>query len=145
MDRTGLLNLQFYVYYNCYQKKSIIDFFRSDCSDVKDRLTIYSKSSSNSLYSVVRQYDLVKANSTDNWKLFNLDLNSTSTTLYVIYTFLNAKAICLSLFYFFKLKVKFERVIGASRGEALFGLDGLALIGNFLQLNFILFYFKVNF
>lgn len=76
------------MFYNCYEKKSFLDFFSSDCSDVKDRFTIYTKSKSDSLYSVFKQFDLMgKKSSVDSWQLFDLDLTSITNNLYVTFTF----------------------------------------------------------
>ena len=85
--RSGRYKLEFFAFYNCYQKKGLFDFFKSDCADVLDRLTIYSKTPSG-LYQVVTQYDLKKSNSTESWKAYSHDLQINTDSLYV----------CLNLF-----------------------------------------------
>lgn len=73
------------MFYNCYEKKSFMNFFSSDCSDVKDRFTIYTKSKSVSLYSLFKQFDLIfKKSSVNSCQLLDLDLTSTTNNLYVI-------------------------------------------------------------
>lgn len=76
-------NLQFNIFYNCYQTKSVLDFFKSDCSDVVDRLTIYYKPTPNDLYSPLRQFNLTKRDNSDNWRQFNLDIYSITNILSV--------------------------------------------------------------
>ena len=83
LKRTGNLSLQFYGFYNCYQRKGLFDFFASDCSDVSDRLTVYTKSSAGQLFSVALQIELGKNTPLDSWQLFNINLNTTSTELFV--------------------------------------------------------------
>jgi hypothetical protein len=85
LPKPGKYNLKFYFYYNCYQTKGIFDFFASDCSDVKERISINTKSSQNELYSVLLQYDLTKPISVNSWVPVSFDLNANSSTLYVSY------------------------------------------------------------
>jgi hypothetical protein len=82
VPRNGRYKIEFFVFYNCYQKKGLFDFFKSDCSDVLDRLTIYSKTPTG-LYQVVTQYDLDKSISMDSWKAYSHDLQINTDSLYV--------------------------------------------------------------
>jgi hypothetical protein len=111
LDKTnGQYELQFYIFYNCYQKKSFVDFFGSDCNDVLDRLFIYRKTSPSDFYSPIGLLDLDKSKNENKWSLYTVKVNATQTnTLW--------------------FKFKFERINGASKGEAIFGLDSLSLIG----------------
>lgn len=81
LPRLGQFNLQFYGFYNCYQTKSLLDFFSSDCHDVKDRLTIYTKTSSNDLYSILYQLDLTKKDSKNSWQMYKLAFNATTNII----------------------------------------------------------------
>ena len=115
LERIGQFQLQFYMFYNCYQKKSFFDFFASDCQDVQERLTIYKKSLATDFYTPITVLDLNLPNSTNSnnkWSLNSINFNVTSTNLWI--------------------KVKFERVKGASKGESIFGLDSLSLISIYI-------------
>lgn len=84
LPQRGRYSLQFHAFYNCYQTKSFLDFFASDCSDVKDRLTIYSKSSTNELYSLLKQFEFTKKDNVNSWQSYGIDINTNSTQIYVI-------------------------------------------------------------
>ena len=109
LDKIGQFELQFYVFYNCYQTKSFFDFFASDCNDVQDRLTIYRKTSPSDFYSPIGLLDLRIENNVNKWSFFTVNFNATTNNLW--------------------LKIKFERVKGASKGGSIFGFDSLSLKG----------------
>ena len=84
LPATGKYNLKFYLYYNCYESKPFISFFSTDCSTVKDRLTIYTKGLNGGSFNILKQYLFDKSSSINQWKEYNLDLDLDSTILYVI-------------------------------------------------------------
>lgn len=86
LPRAGNYSLQFYVFYNCYQTKSLWDFFASDCNDVLDRATLYTKNNLNDIYTVVYIKDLRKEGNVNNkWEFNQLNIYSNSNNLYVFF------------------------------------------------------------
>ena len=82
LPTTGKYNLKFYLYYNCYETKGFA-IFSTDCSTVKDRLTIYTKGLNGGSFNILKQYLFDKSGSINQWKEYNLDLDLNSTSLYV--------------------------------------------------------------
>ncbi len=95
---TGNYTLKYYMFYNCYQVKSIFNILGTDCESVLDRFTVFMRTSTESDYQIINQTDLIKSDSRNNWLENNLSL------------FLNTPVVYVNK-HFYKLKIMFTFLI----------------------------------
>ena len=84
MKRIIFLFWKYSFFYHCYQTKSLIDFFATDCTSVVDKLTIQTKTTDAEKYKNEKEYQLKKADNTNKWTEKKINFNIiNSATLYV--------------------------------------------------------------
>ena len=91
LSMIGNYTLKYYMFYNCYQVKSIWNIFGTDCESVLDRFTVFMKTSIESDYEIINQKDLIKSDSRDDWLENNLSMFLNTSVIYVNISFYKLK------------------------------------------------------
>ena len=73
----SIYTLKFFLFYNCYQNPT--NSF-SDCTSVKEELTVYMKSNHAGSFNILNKYPISKINNTNNWKEIKLNIPNLNST-----------------------------------------------------------------